>query len=88
MLDEQLAHFLRRDAGRLPAMRAARSAIMFGCADQLPVDPLDVLGVVRKVHADERRVRMPRDDAFERGQQFLARRIFIAGRRTTSPDGP
>ena len=46
------------------------------------VHPVDVLRVVGEMDADERRLRMPRDHAVERGQQFLARRIF---RRIAEP---
>ena len=48
-----------------------------GIAVERGVHPVDVLGVVGKVHADEGGQRMPGDDTVQRVEQVHARRIFL-----------
>ena len=52
---------------------------------QRAVDPIEVLSIIGEVDADERRLRMTRDDAIESSEQLLAARVFC---RVAEPRGP
>ena len=76
MLDKEPVHLLRRVS---PELRNARGDIghHVRVALQRPVDPIDVLRVVREVNADEGGVAVAGDDAIESFEQLQPWRVDI-----------
>src|SRR6185503_9837271 len=76
MLDEKLVNLFSRMTTNLRDARG-EIGVHIRIAIEHPLHPVDLFCIVRKMDADECRLRMPFDDAIERLEQLHPRRVNV-----------